>query len=147
MASGSMVSFLAAQAMANALSAQLDAGALGAVIEIRTGAPPANVEAASTGTLLATLTASVVSFDVGADQAPNCRITAAAITEDASAVAGGTAGYYVAGSSNVADTIATKVIMGTAGEAADSTDMTLDVKLIVIGTTVAVTAWTVDVPE
>ena len=117
MASGTMVSFAGAQAMGVAIRDLLDAGSLGAVIEIRTGAPPANVEAASTGTLLATLTCGSVSFDGGVNQNPGCLMTAASIDPDTSANDTGVAGYFVAGSSSVANTIAVngKVIMGTCG--------------------------------
>ena len=149
MASGTMVSFAGAQAMGVAIRDLLDAGSLGAVIEIRTGGPPADVEAASTGTLLATLTCSSVSFDGGVNQNPGCLMTAASIDPDTSANDTGVAGYFVAGSSSVANTIAVngKVIMGTCGEAADSTDMTLDDKNIVAGGTVAITAWTITIDE
>lgn len=147
MASGTMISFAAAQAMADALTAQLDAGSLGAVIEVRTGTPPANVEAASTGTLLASLTCSATFAPTAADQNPGARITANSITSDTSANATGEAGYFVCGSSSVADTIATKVIMGTAGVSGDTPDLTFDDDMIVTGGTVAITAWTIDMPE
>lgn len=147
MASGTMISNVACLAMLDELTAQLDAGSLGAVIEIRTGTPPANVEAASTGTLLATLTMSTTSFGAAADQNPGARITANSITSDTSAAATGEAGYFIAGSSSVVDTIATRVIMGTAGVSGDSPDLVLDDDMIVIGGTVAVTAWTVDLAE
>jgi len=147
MASGTEISYVVAKAMGQALVDLLDAGTAGAAIEIRTGAPPVDVEATSTGTLLATLTCSATSFDTGADQAPNALFTAAAITSDTSAAATGTAGYFVAGSSNDGTTILTKVIMGTAGVTADTPDMVLDDKNIVIGGTVACTAWTITVAE
>ena len=145
MASGTMVSFAGAQAMGVAIRDLLDAGSLGAVIEIRTGAPPANVEAASTGTLLATLTCGSVSFDGGSDLNPGCLMTAYSISPDTSADDTGVAGYFVAGSSSVANTIATKVIFGTCG--LSDADMILDDVNIVAGGTVAITAWTLTINE
>ena len=147
MASGTMITFATAQAMGQTIAAQLDAGSLGAVIEIRTGTPPVDVEATSTGTLLATLTCGSTSFDNGANQNPGCLFTAYSITPDTSAAASGAAGYFVAGSSSVANTIATKVIMGTCGLAGDTPDMVLDNKDIVIGGTVTISAWTFTVDE
>jgi len=147
MASGTMISNVMALAIGQAIADALDAGSTGAVVEIRTGAPPANVEAASTGTLLATLVCGVTAFDSGADQNPGALFTANAITSDTSADANGVAGYFVAGPSDDGATITTKVLLGTAGEAADFTDMVLDDKNIVIGGTVAITAWTFTVAE
>jgi len=146
---GTKISFLTAQAMGQAITAALDAGSAGAVIEIRTGTPPVTVEEASTGTLLAVLTCSVASFDAGVDQSPGCLFTSAAITDEGSALANGTAGYFVAGSSNAADTILDKVILGTAGEASDDADMTLDNKVIAITGTVGVAlgGWTFTMAE
>lgn len=147
MASGTMISNVGCLAMLDALAAELDAGSLGAVIEIRTGTPPTDVESASTGTLLATLTCSATAFIAAADQAPGGQLVANAITSDTSAAATGEAGYFVAGSSSVSNTIATRVIMGTAGVSGDTPDLVLDDDMIVIGGTVACTAWTIDLPE
>ena len=147
MALDTTISYVAARAMGQALASLMDGGGAAGIIEVRTGAPPATVEEASTGTLLATLVCSATAFDTGADANPGALFTAAAISSDTSAAAGGVAGYFVAGSSADAATMATKLITGTAGEAADTTDMVLDDKTIVIGGTVACTAWTFTVAE
>jgi hypothetical protein len=98
--------------------------------------------------LLATLACSDPAFPAAAtDLNPGGSMAASAITSDDSADADGTAGYFVAGSSNDGSTILTKVIMGTAGITSDSTDLTLDDKEIVTGGVVAVTAWTINMPE
>ena len=62
----------------------------GALIEIRTGAQPANVAAADSGTLLATLTGGTP-FAAGAASGV---LTLSAITGDSSADASGTAAHY-----------------------------------------------------
>lgn len=61
-----------------------------AYIRIYTGAQPANVAAAVTGTLLAELRGNAAGFGSAAAGA----LTAAAITEDSSADATGTAGWF-----------------------------------------------------
>jgi hypothetical protein len=147
MASGTMISNVGCLAMLQALATEMDSGSLGAVIEIRTGGVPTNVEAASTGTLLAKLTCSVVAFIPAADQDPGGQLEADAIASDTGAAATDVAGYFVAGPSSVVDTIATKLIMGTAGVSGDNPDLVLDDKNIVIGGTVACTAWTINLPE
>jgi len=150
MASATEISYdLAAAMLDNAVNTQLNSGTGNAIINIYTGAAPADCETAASGTLLATCVCNATPFGAAADQAPGAMITANAVTDDPAAVAGGTAGYYRAYSSN-ASTDASKLtcyIQGSAGEAADSTDLTLDVKLIVIGTSVSVTSWTITQPE
>lgn len=140
---------LASDMLDNAVNAILNEGTGNAIINIYTGAPPADCETAATGTLLATCVMNATPFQAATDQAPGARITANSITSDTSADTGGTAGYFRAYSSN-SSTDASKIschIQGTAGEAADSTDLTLDDKVIVAGGTVAITAWTIDMPE
>ncbi len=142
MASATEIPFIAAQDMVDALTVLLDAGAGAGVIEIRTGAPPADCETADSGTLLGTLTLTDPAFPTSADQAPGARATASAITDDSSADATGTAGYFRAKDSN-----GVVVIQGTAGESADTPDLTLDDKTIVTGQTISITAWTIDQAE
>lgn len=120
-------------------------GSEAAVIEIRTGSSPSTVEAASTGTLLAVLTCSTPAFGSAADQNPGARIAANSITSEVSAIGTGTAGYFVAGTSDAADTITTKVIVGTVGTS--GTDMTLDSVNIVAGGPVNMVSWVIDLAE
>lgn len=63
-------------------------------IEIRTTPVPTDVDAAATGTLLATLPMSNPAFGAAADLAPGARATANAITSDAAADNTGAAAYY-----------------------------------------------------
>lgn len=140
---------LAAAMLDNAVNTMLNEGTGPAIINVYSGSLPADCEAAETGTLLGTCVMNATPFGAASDQAPGARITANAITADPAAVAAGTASHFRAYSSN-AGTDASKLnchIQGSAGEAADSTDLTLDVKTIVLGGSISVTAWTIDLPE
>ena len=116
----------------------VDAGGGAGYLEIRTGAPPATPATADSGTLLATCPMAATAFG---DSAVGIA-TAAGITSDTDAAATGTAGHF-----RLKDNAGVVILQGTAGEAADSADMTFDNKTIVDGGTIAVTAMTVTVPE
>ena len=140
---------LATALLDNGINALLNEGAGNAIINIYTGAAPADCETAATGTLLATLVMNTTPFGLATDQAPGARVTANSITADTSAPASGTAGYFRAYSST-AGTDASKLnchIQGSAGEAADTPDLTLDDSEITAGETVSVTSWTIDLAE
>lgn len=125
---------------ANAMVDDLDTGTGNATIAIRTGTPPTNVGDASTGTLLGTCTFAATAFGAASTGVA----TAAAITSDSSADASGTAGYFRLFKGAAADTAAD--LQGTAGEAADSTDMTFDNKTIVAGGVIAISSMTITMP-
>ena len=150
MASNTEISYaLVAAMLNNAVNALLNEGTGPAIINIYSGTLPTNCEAAVSGTLLGTCVMNATPFGAAADQAPGARITANAVTDETDAITGGTATHFRAYSSD-AGTDASKLnchIQGSAGEAADSTDLTLDVKLIVIAGSISVTAWTIDLPE
>lgn len=65
-----------------------------AKIRIYSGSAPADVDSAATGTLLAELTMGADAFGAASDDGTNATITANAITDDSSADATGTAGYF-----------------------------------------------------
>lgn len=138
MASAFEISSAAQQAACNAIVDLLDAGAGVATLEIRTGAPPATPATADSGTLLATLSFSDPAF--GAANSSGVA-TANSITSDTDADASGDAGHF-----RVKDSDSNVIFQGTAGEAADSADMTFDEKSIVAGGTVACSSMTVTVP-
>jgi len=150
MASNTELSYaLVAAMLDNAVNTMLNEGTGPAIINIYSGSLPADCETADTGTLLGTCVMNATPFDAATNLSPNAQISRNTITDDPDAVAGGTATHFRAFSSN-AGTDASKLnchIQGSAGEAADSTDMTLDVKLIVIGGSIAITAWTIELPE
>ena len=129
------ISVAAANAACDAVVDLLDADASAATIQIRSGAQPATVDTAASGTLLATLTCSATAFGA----ATGGVATAAAITSDTNAAATGTAGYFRA-----LDGAGTAVIDGDVGTAGSS--MNLNTTSITIGGTVAVTSWTVTMP-
>lgn len=80
--------------MADTFRTQLDVGTTSSVLDIRTGAQPADPDTAATGTLLATLTFSDPVAGAATDGAPGGLLTFSAITQDSSADNTGTAGYF-----------------------------------------------------
>ena len=138
MASAFKLGVTAMQAACNGIVDLLDVGGAG-TLAIRSGAPPTNPGDANSGTLLATLTLSATAF--GAADASGIA-TAAAITSDSSADASADAGHFRFFSGG-----GTCIFQGTAGNAADTPDLTFDNKSIVSGGTVACTAFTVQIPQ
>lgn len=123
-------------AACNAITARCNSG----TIAIRTGAPPANVADASSGTLLGTCTFGATAFGASATGTA----TANAITPDISADASGTAGYFRVFANGAADTAGE--FQGTAGNAAATPDMTFDNSTIVAGGTISISSMTISVP-
>ena len=124
------ITIAARNAAGAALTALLNSGS----IEIRTGSSP-GVDSAATGTLLGTLPLSATAFGTWAAGSA----TANAITQDASADATGTAGYFRALNSGLA-----AVIDGTV--ATSGTDMILNSVSITSGATIDITSWTINHP-
>lgn len=137
MASNFKISTAARNAACDGIVDLIDGGAAAGTLAIRTGAPPTNVADADTGTLLGTLTFSDPAFGASATGTA----TASAITSDTSADASGDAGHF-----RVKDSNGNTIFQGTAGEAADTPDMTFDEKSIVAGGVIACTSMTVTVP-
>ena len=132
--------------MLDEITALLDAEAQGALIEVRTLAPPATTEEADTGAVLAHLVCSATSFPA-ATPGVTATMAANAITSDTNAPSGGVAAHFTAGSSATADVMTSKVINGTCGDSGDApVDLEFDDKTIVAGGTVAITAWTINMP-
>lgn len=131
-----------AKALADQFKTQLDIGSTASVLDIRSGAQPADPDTAATGTLLATLTFSDPSFGSATDANPGGLITANAITQDSSADATGTAGYFRCRATGTgADDIADGEC-GTSGA-----DLNLNTTAITIGSAVSITSMTVTMPE
>jgi len=105
-------------------------------IQIRTGASP-GVDSAATGTLLGTLPLSATAF--GAWAAGSA--TANAITQDASADATGTAGYFRALNSGSG-----AVIDGTVTVTSGGGDLELNSISITSGGTIDITSWAINHP-
>lgn len=91
----------------DAINVQFNGGTPPATIEIRTGAPPANIADPDTGTLLATCTFANPAFAAAASGV----LEENAITPDASADASGTPGHFRCKQGGTATVLA----QGTAG--------------------------------
>jgi hypothetical protein len=136
MSTSPRISTAAAIAALDAMLALLDGG----YIQIHEGSPPATLETETSGTLLATLPLNATAFNGAVDAMPGAMATAKAITQDSSADATGTAGYYRAFTSADAATI-----QGTCGAAA--ADLILNSTAIVADFPVAISSWIVKIPE
>ena len=112
-------------------------------VEIRTGNPPADVDAAATGTLLATFQMANPAFGNAVDAAPGGRATAN-LPATVQAVATGTAGYF-----RVYDGAGVAVWQGIIDLTAESptADMTMNSVDITNGADVDITSWTVTMPQ
>ena len=134
-----------AVAALNALTAALNVlNAHNGVIKIFTGGEPATCETADSGTLLSTLGLSATAFQASVDNSDGtAKATANAVTSDTNAAASGTAGYFRAYSYN--GTTYTCIIQGTVGTA--TADMILNTTSIVAASTVAITSWTIQMPD
>lgn len=130
----------AAAAAVNSVVDLLDGGAGAGYIEIRTGAQPASVGTAASGTLLGTLTLSDPAFG-NATSANPAVATAAAISSDTNADASGTAGWF-----RGYDSAGTAIIDGSITGTGGGGDMELDNTSIVAGGTIAISSWTVSLP-
>lgn len=142
MASNISCDFTTASGMLAAAIARIDEGGAGSV-KIYSGTIPASVSVAiSSEVLLAECPLSSTSFNAITDADPGAQAIAGPITSDTSANAGGDAEFFRIENGN-----GDEIIQGTAGEAADSTDMTLDNKTIIVGNTVSISNITLSHPE
>ena len=126
------ITIAARNASGTALTDLLNTGS----IEIRTGTSP-GVDSAATGTLLATLPLSASAFGTWAAGSA----TANAITQDASADATGTAGYFRALNSGSG-----AVIDGTVSVTGGGGELELNSVSIVAAATVDITSWVINHP-
>lgn len=127
----------ARNAAANAVTALLDAGAGPGYIEIRTGAQPASVITVPSGVLLSTLVLSDPAFGaaVGGTASAN------PITDDVSADATGSAGWF-----RGFDSTGVAVIDGTITATGGGGDLELNDIDIVADSIVQVNSWKVTMP-
>ena len=142
MANNFRISNATAQRLANAFDDEINDGSTAAAIDLRSGAQPADPDTAASGTLLATLTMSDPAFGAATDAAPGGLITANSITDDSSADATGTAGYFrMRATGTGADDVADGEV-GTSGA-----DLNMNTTSITSGSTVSITSMTVTMPE
>lgn len=110
---------------------------------IYAGSVPADADAALGGaTLLATLNMSNPAFGNAADAAPGATATAAAISDDTSADATGTATFF-----RIQDRDGTAVIQGSCGATGSGEDLELSTVSVEAGVIVSVTSLTYTQPE
>lgn len=141
MATATRISNAAAKAACDAVVDLLDAGAGAGTIKIYTGTQPTDPDTAvGAQTLLGTLTFSDPAFGNAADANPGGRATASAITSDSSADATGTAAWF-----RTADSNGVAVMDGSVGTS--SADMILNTTAIVSGAEIAISSYTVTMPE
>lgn len=120
-------------AMLDALTARLNGGTL----QVRTGAQPATVGTAATGTLLGTLTLGSPAFAA----ATGGTATANTIGSDTSADATGTAGWF-----RILTSTATGAIDGSITPTGGGGDLTLDSVSVTVGGAINATGLTLTMP-
>lgn len=141
MANNLKVTNAVAQAMLTAVKTAIDAGTA-AVIEIYTGSQPTDADTAiGAQTKLATLTMNATAFGAVSDANPGAIMTAAAITDDSSADATGTAAWFrmltQAGGTTILDGS-----VGTSGA-----DMNMNTTAFTSGSVISITSLTITQPE
>lgn len=143
MANNFRISNVCAKAMADTFDDQVQIGSTASVIDIRTGAQPADPDTAATGTLLGTLTMTDPNpFGSATDANPGGLLTAASITQDSSADATGTAGYFrIRATGTGADDVADGEC-GTSGA-----DLNFNTVSITSGSAISITSLTVTMRE
>lgn len=127
-------------AAVNAMANLLDTGGY---LEVRTGAMPANADAADSGTLLGTLTMSADAFAAAADAGDGgVEAEANTITSDTSADASGTIGHV-----RVKDSIDAVICDLTASVTGGGGDAQFDTLTVVAGGQINLTGWTLRLPK
>jgi hypothetical protein len=124
---------------------RLDEGSSTAVIQGRTGAQPATVDNAVSGTLLFTCVMTDPAFGGAVDDDPGAIATAAAIADDTSADATNTLGYCRASATNDGSTPLDDHMDLEAGTS--GADINFNTLSIVSGGTVSIASFTVRMPE
>lgn len=135
------MSAAAAVAAVDAVVDLLEGGTSNAVIECRSGAQPADPDAATTGTLAASLAMSATSFGAASDQADGtAQAVAATISDDVSVDATVTVGYNRVSTTNDGLTPVTSVLDGSAG--VGTFDFNWSTVAFVSGATASISAYT-----
>jgi hypothetical protein len=136
------LAILALDAMLNGL----DAGTSNAIIECRDGAQPADPDAATVGTLGASLAMTDPAFPTAVDQGNGTvRATASTVSDDISADATITITYCRVSSTNDGITPIDDLLDGSAG--VGTFDFNWNTVAFVSGATVSITAYTVDLDQ
>ena len=134
------MSAAAAVAAVDAVVDLLEGGTSNAVIECRSGAQPVDPDAATTGTLAASLAMTDPAFGAAADQADGtAQAAAAAISDDVSVDATVTVGYNRVSTTNDGLTPVTSVLDGSAG--VGTFDFVWNTVAFVSGATASISAY------
>lgn len=137
------ISNAAAKAMADALTALLDAGAGAGKLRIYDGTQPADPDTAiGAQNLLAELTLNATAFAAAVDANPGGQSVANAITGDTAADATGTATWFRA-----LDSDDNAIIDGDVSATGGGADLELNSVSIVQNAAVDVTGWNITMPE
>lgn len=130
------ISTAARNAAADAIVGLIDAGAAAGYVEIRSGAQPASVGDAATGTLLATVTLADPAFGAaaGGTATANASATVQGLTD-------GQAGWF-----RVYDDNDVAIIDGSCTATGGGGDMQLNTTTISTGVDVDITSWTITMP-
>jgi len=145
---GALAMNISAEAAILALDALVDnfeSEASTAVIKGYTGSQPLDPDAATTGTLLFTLSCAATAFGAASDQGGTVDAVAAAIGDDTSADATDTLGYVRASASADGSAETDPQIDGEAGTS--GADFNFNTLAIVSGATVSMTAWTITLDQ
>lgn len=141
MALSTRISNVASRAMCDALVDLVDGGAGAGLCRIYDGTQATDPDTAvGAQVLLAELTFSDPAFGAAADAAPGGRATANAITSDSSANATGTASWF-----RVLNSTPVAIWDGSVGTGTH--DMVVNTTAFVAGAEVAISSWTVTMPE
>ncbi len=128
------------KSMADDFTANLDAGSAG-VFRILDGSPPADADAAETGTLGGTLTCSGTSAGAASDAAPGALLTFNAITDDSSADNTITTTYFRL----LTQTAGTVIAQGQCATSAQ--ELNWNTVSITAASTLSITSFTPKMPE
>lgn len=129
----------ARNAAVDGVAGRFDAGSGAATVEVRTGAKPANPQDAATGTLLVTFTLNDPAWGAAALGTAALDVTPGI---SATAVAGGTAGWWRA-----KDSTGATVLDGTAGGSGSGADMILANPVITNGQVVNMISGSMTQPQ
>lgn len=122
--------------MLDFIDTSVNEGSTAATLRHRTGAQPADPDATETGTLLGTNTMADPAFGAAADDGDGtCSLTAAAITDDSSADATGTAAYFRIGATGTGADDHVDGTIGTSGA-----DLNMNTVSYVSGSTISITS-------
>lgn len=125
-------------AAANAVSAQVDAGAGSGLIRVYSGAQPASADVAATGTLLATFTLNDPAFGSAVTGTVTLDVSPSVTTVG---VGAGDAGWF-----RIVDSTAATVLDGSVTAVGGGGDLLMSTITVSVGLTLQITSGTITMP-